>query len=228
MKTKIKYFIVNFLFLIGIVIVILLTSCNNSTKLIDTKELYSEAIKKTVEIRCSSEGTNYGYATGCIISNDGNILTNKHVVMHNGQLFENIEVRLYDAVEYHTANIVKISDTEDLALINVNISMLDSFTIGNSAIGGQNIYTIGNPNGFGLSFSEGVVSSPLRFIDYNGQQIKTIQTSIVINEGNSGGALFNEKCELIGLMSFRLRNSSGEAIQGVSFALHYSTILSFI
>lgn len=203
MRNKKSYFFITCLILLIFgFIVVYLSSCNKSKGFINTTELYSEAIKKTVEIRCSSEGTNYGYAAGCVVSNDGNILTNKHVVMHNGQLFEKVEVRMYDEAEFHHAKIIKVSDTEDLALININTSTANAFIIGDTVSGGENVYTIGNPNGFGLSFSEGKVSSPLRFVEYNGSQLKTIQTSIVINEGNSGGALFNEKCELIGLISF--------------------------
>ena len=63
---------------------------------------------------------------------------------------------------------------------------------------------------------------------YNGKEIKTTQTSIIINEGNSGGPLFNADGELIGLITFRLRNGSGEIIQGVSFALHYSVLKDFL
>lgn len=211
--------------LLSIVVITVFAGCGKTA---DTKELYLDAIRKTVEIRCYNSNDKTGYATGCIISGDGKILTNKHVIMTDGEPFATIEVRPYDSEEYIEAEILEISDKEDLALIKIVKETKYFFSLGDSVGGGESVYTIGNPNGFGLSFSEGKVASPLRFVDYNNVQIKTIQTSIIINEGNSGGALFNEKCELIGLISFRLRNSAGEVIQGVSFAIHYSVLAEFI
>lgn len=204
------------------------TACTKRNTM-DTKQLYAECIQKTVEIRCTMDGTKYGYATGCVLSKDGNILTNRHVVMHNSELFKSIEVRFYNEYTYHSAKVLKVSSTDDLALIKIeDIKPNKIFTIGNSVVGGESVYTIGNPHGFGLSFVEGKVSSPVRYVGYNGYHIKTIQTSLVINEGNSGGGLFNDRGELIGIMSFRLRVSSGEVLQGIAFAIHFTSIQTFL
>lgn len=208
------------------ILVIFIGGC--CQKSFDTKDIYQFAIQRTVEIRSYNEFDNIGYATGCIISDDGKILTNKHVVNLKGSNFKNVEIRFYNSEEFIPATIVSVSTTDDLAVIKIEQQTEHFFQIGKSVVGGENVYTIGNPNGFGLSFSEGKVSSPLRKMQNNGNIVDTIQTSIVINEGNSGGALINDQCELIGLMSFRLRNNGGEVIQGVSFAVHYSVINSFI
>lgn len=204
-----------------------LFGCSSETTA-DTVKIYNEAIKKTVEIRCSDSENKVGYATGCVVSNDGQILTNKHVVLSEDAFFEKIEVRFYNSDDYIMATVVKISETDDLALLKIDKETKDCFSLGQVIYGGERVYTIGNPNGYGLSFSEGVVSSPLKYVKYKDDEIKATQTSITINEGNSGGPLFNEKGELVGIVTFRLRNASGSILNGMSFALHHSVIKQFL
>ena len=93
---------------------------------------------------------------------------------------------------------------------------------------GQPIFTIGNPNGFGLSFTSGVISSKLKKVVYDSKTIEAIQTSLVINEGNSGGPVFNKFGQLVGLISFRLKDKQGDVIQGVSFAIPVLKISEFL
>lgn len=181
-----------------------------------------------MEIRSKDATNSVAYATGCVISDDGKILTNKHVVMSTDSLFESIEVRFYNSNDFVRANLLKISETDDVAFIQIEQDTEAYFRVGTEIKGGERVFTIGNPDGIGLSFCEGVVSSPLRYIQHNGQTIKATQTSISINEGNSGGPLFNLDGELVGLMTFRWKNSTNEALQGVSFALHYSVIAQFL
>lgn len=228
MKLYIKGKLQIICFLVSIILfsVISFPSCTSTTS--DTEKLYSDTIKKVVEIRCYNAEDNIGYATGCVISNDGQILTNKHVIMSNDNFFQHIQIRFYNSNNFIPASILKVSATEDLALIKVKQETKNIFTLGRSINGGERVFTIGNPNAFGLSFIEGIVSSPLRNVKHNGNEMKTIQTSITINEGNSGGPLFNVDGELVGLITFRLRNGSSEIIHGVSFALHFSIIKDFL
>ena len=76
--------------------------------------------------------------------------------------------------------------------------------------------------------TKGVISSNARRIIHNEDNILTLQTSLVINDGNSGGPIFNKNGELLGIISFQLNDSYGEIIQGVSFGLPISTIKAFI
>lgn len=196
---------------------------------VNDEELYRDTIKKTVEIRCFDTVEKMGFATGCVISENGLILTNKHVVMTDeDHYFQNIEVRFFDCDDFIVADVMRVSESEDLALIRIDRKTEEAFLVGNHVNRGEEVYTIGNPNGFGLSFLKGTVSAPERCVVYKGQEIKTTQVSIVINEGNSGGPLFNANGELIGLITFRLRNTSKEIIQGVSFALHFTSIQQFL
>lgn len=79
-----------------------------------------------------------------------------------------------------------------------------------------------------MSFTNGVVSSSERNIIHNGQTLKTIQTSFVINEGNSGGPVFNKTGQLLGIISFRLKDKNNDVIHGVSFAIPSSVIHDFL
>lgn len=194
------------------------------------EQVFNENINKTVEIRISNDGVTWGYGTGCFVSSDGMILTNKHMVFSKSlnANYETIQVRLATESEFLDASIVKISTEVDLALIKIERKNTQYFSIANSVNNGQEIYTIGNPNGFGLSFTKGNVSSNLRNVIYEDETIQAIQTSLVINEGNSGGPVFNKNGDLLGLISFRLKDRRGEVIQGVSFAVPSQQITQFL
>ncbi len=196
----------------------------------NTEDIFNNNIMKTVEVKISDDEVSWGYATGCFIDESGLILTNKHVVYNKSASanYAFIEVRLADMQEWISASVVQVSDKEDLATIKIDKQNVDCFSLQEKVSNGESIYTIGNPNGFGLSFTSGVVSSNNRNIIYDGETIKTIQTSFVINEGNSGGPVFNNKGELVGIISFRLKDKSNEVIQGVSFVIPTKTIKEFL
>jgi len=222
--------------LISIILMLyLITSISTCTKLqkitrITDENIFDKNINKVVEIRVSNDNSTWGYGTGCFISSDGNILTNKHMVYNQttNDYYEIIQIRLPSKTEYEIANVVKISETDDIAIINIKKTNLPYFKISNNYHNGEEIYTIGNPNGFGLSFTKGNISSKLRYVTYNNENIEAIQTSLVVNEGNSGGPVFNKNGQLIGIISFRLKDKKGDVIQGVSFAIPSYKIENFV
>ena len=192
--------------------------------------IYDENINKVVEIRCSNDMIAFAYGTGCFVSTNGEILTNKHLVYNENLAsnFEIVQVRLPIENDFIDAKIVKISEQDDLALIKIEKTNTQYFDITKKLENGQEIYTIGNPNGFGLSFTKGNVSSKLRNITYEGMSMSVIQTTFVINDGNSGGPVFDKNGFLIGLISFRLKDNSLNIIHGVSFAVPASQIIDFL
>ncbi len=115
-----------------------------------------------------------------------------------------------------------------MAAIKINKQNTSYFELNKNICNGETIYTIGNPNGFGLSFTNGVVSSQERNVIHEGVTIKTFQTSFVINEGNSGGPIFDKNGKLLGIISFRLKDKNNDVISGVTFCLPYTTIKNFI
>lgn len=220
----INYIILATLFIFNIFASIYLVTTN------DTKIIFNENILKVVEIKVSDDELTWGYATGFFIDGNGTILTNKHVAynLSTSANYNIIRVRLANVDEWLDAEVVKVSDTDDLATVKINKSGTKFFEFANTIDNGETIYTIGNPNGFGLSFTTGVVSSSERNVIYNKQTIKTFQTSFVINEGNSGGPIFNKDGKLLGIISFRLKDKNEDVIQGVSFALPFETIKLFL
>ncbi|NCC70792.1 serine protease [bacterium] len=195
-----------------------------------TEDIFNNNILKVVEIKVSDDEITWGYATGFFIDNNGTILTNKHVAYNSitNANYNLIQVRLANEDEWLVAEVVKINDDNDLATIKIDKSNTNYFELEENFSNGETIFTIGNPNGFGLSFTTGVISSSERNVIYNEQTIKTMQTSFVINEGNSGGPVFNKCGKLLGIISFRLKDRNEDVIQGVSFALPSLTIKLFI
>ena len=192
--------------------------------------IYEDNISKVVEIKVTDDDNTWGYATGFFVDKNGTILTNKHVVMNTStnKCYKKILVATATSAEFVQAEVLKVSETDDLALIKVDMQKTDYFKLGKGVDNGEEIYTIGNPSGFGLSFTSGVVSSSSRNVIYNGQTINCIQASFVINEGNSGGPVFNVDGELIGIISFRLKDNKNDIIQGCSFVIPIQTIKNFL
>ena len=229
MKTKVLI-----IGIVGIILSLALSITSLSLVLINLSKsdenIFNQNINKVVEIRVSSDNTVFAYGTGCFISSSGEILTNKHMV-YNQTLdcdYQTIQVRLPLEENFVDAEILKISEDSDLAIIKIDKNNTQFFQIGKNVENGQEIYTIGNPSGFGLSFLKGNVSSKLRNIVYNDVLAQVMQTSLVVNEGNSGGPVFDRNGNLVGLISFRLKDKNHETIQGVSFAVPINKINDFL
>ncbi|MBS0583520.1 MAG: Do family serine endopeptidase [Proteobacteria bacterium] len=158
-------------------------------------------------------GGGESHGSGFVISNDGYILTNNHVV--DGA--EKVIVRLSDRRELD-AKVVGTDKTSDVALLKVNASGLPAVSIGDSAKlkPGQWVVAIGSPFGFDHTVTHGVVSYVGRG-NRSEQYVPFIQTDVPINPGNSGGPLFNLDGQVVGINSQIYSNSGG--YMGVSFAV---------
>lgn len=151
--------------------------------------------------------------SGVIISNDGYIVTNNHVV---GEADE-IEVKLNDNREFK-GRIIGCDPTTDLALIKIDAKDLPAIKIGNSddLKLGQWVLAVGNPFNLTSTVTAGIVSAKARSLGANGIE-SFIQTDAAINSGNSGGALVNEKGELVGINAM-LYSQTG-SYSGYGFAI---------
>lgn len=164
-------------------------------------------------------GSSEGAGSGVIISEDGYILTNNHVV--SGA--ENIVVTLADGTEYN-AVVVGSDSTTDTAVIKIEAQGLTAAVLGDSddLEVGELAVAIGNPLGeYANSLTVGVISAldrQLTFIEDDGQTytMNLLQTDTAISPGNSGGALINSFGEVIGITSAK---SSGDAVEGIGFAI---------
>lgn len=153
--------------------------------------------------------------SGFIISDDGYILTNNHVV--DGA--DEVTVRLHDKREF-VAKSIGVDPLSDLALLKIEAEGLPklSFAKPGSLKVGQWVVAIGSPFGLDYSASAGIVSALGRSISSNqSQYIPFIQTDVAINPGNSGGPLFNLKGEVVGINSQIYTRSGGS--NGLSFSI---------
>lgn len=151
--------------------------------------------------------------SGFIVSSDGYVLTNNHVV----NKADRITVRLSDQRELE-ATLIGNDERSDLALLKINAKNLPVVNIGNSDIlrVGDWVLAIGSPFGFDYSVTQGIVSAKERSLPRD-NYVSFIQTDVAINPGNSGGPLFNLNGEVVGINS-QIFSPSGGSV-GLSFAI---------
>ena len=156
---------------------------------------------------------NKSLGSGFIISNDGYILTNAHVVASADE----ITVRLTDKREYK-ARVVGTDKRTDVALIKIEASGLPTVRLGDPGQlkVGEWVVAIGSPFGFDNSVTAGIVSAKGRSLPQE-NYVPFIQTDVAINPGNSGGPLFNMRGEVVGINSQIYSRSGG--YMGLSFAI---------
>ena len=197
-------------------------------------EVYASTVNSTVSINCSSQSTNiFGQTTqsassgsGFIISEDGYIVTNYHVI--NGA--SSVKVTLYNGYTYDATVIGGDSDY-DVAVLKINAAGLTPVTLGNSADVnvGDSVLAIGNPLGeLTFSMSGGYVSSCNRAINVDGTPFNMIQVDASINPGNSGGPLMNLYGEVVGIVSAKYSSYSDTTVEGIGFAIPISDVQTII
>src|SRR5512139_3521827 len=159
------------------------------------------------------EQETHSLGSGFIISSDGYILTNAHVV----DSADKITVRLTDKREYK-ARVIGADKRTDVALLKIDASGLPKVTQGDPTQlkVGEWVVAIGSPFGFDSSVTAGIVSAKGRSLPQE-NYVPFIQTDVAINPGNSGGPLFNMRGEVVGINSQIYSRSGG--YMGVSFAI---------
>ena len=156
-----------------------------------------------------------GSGSGFIVSPDGYILTNAHVVMDADQ----VTVKMNDRREYQ-AKVVGIDQRTDVAVIKIDAKNLPVVRIGDATKlkPGEWVLAIGSPFGFENSATAGIVSATSRSLPNEGNNyVPFIQTDVAVNPGNSGGPLFNLAGEVIGINSQIFSRTGG--YMGLSFAI---------
>lgn len=193
-------------------------------------------IKVTYQVSSffGGSGTTEATGSGIIISEDGYIVTNNHVISSESnssyyQLSEatGIKVNLYGDTESYDATVVGTDSYTDLAVLKIEKSGLTPATLGDSGNLkiGEFVMAIGNPLGLDYSVTCGVVSAIDRDISIDGTSYNAIQTDAAINSGNSGGALVNSKGEVVGINTLKF---SGNGVEGMGFAIPISSATSII
>ena len=172
----------------------------------------------------NSTGTATG--SGIIISEDGYILTNNHIVATSSDdsFYEvsdatKVSVTLFEDETEYEAKIIGKDEQTDLAVIKIDKTGLTPSEFANSdeLKVGEFAMAVGNPLGLGTTVTTGSVGAVNRkVVDDNGQSFTLIQTDAAINSGNSGGALVNSLGQVIGINTLKL---SGEGVEGIGFAI---------
>ncbi len=160
-------------------------------------------------------GGGVSFGSGFIISSDGYVLTNHHVIANTDEVL----VRLADRREFK-AKVIGSDEMSDVALLKLEATGLPILQIAdsNKVKPGQWVIAIGSPFGFDHSVTAGIVSGIGRpSLDGNQRYVPFIQTDVAINRGNSGGPLMNTAGEVVGINSQIFSNSGG--YMGVSFAI---------
>ena len=174
--------------------------------------------------------------SGIVISEDGYILTNNHVVSSESSSYyyaieeaSKMTVNLYnDSTEYE-ATIIGTDEYTDLAVIKIDATNLTPAVLGNSdnVKVGEFAMAIGCPLGLDITVTSGIISAVNRTVSdgSSGTEYTCIQTDAAINSGNSGGALVNSNGEVIGINTLKL---SGTGVEGMGFAIPISSTTDII
>ena len=209
----------------------------DTSKQMTPAEVYAQNVNSTVGIRTSITTNYWGYQTqsaaagsGFILSADGYVLTNYHVVENS----DSITVSLYNGEEYD-ATLVGCDQSNDIAVLKIDAEGLTPAVLGDSDnlnVGDQ-VVAIGNPLGE-LTFSRttGAVSALNREVTLSSNvTMDLIQTDCAINSGNSGGALFNLYGEVIGITNAKYSSSSSgseASIDNIGFAIPMNHVKNIV
>lgn len=191
------------------------------------KQLYERCMPSVVGISGYINGKiGYNWGSGVILTEDGLILTNTHVI----EGCDSAKVTLFDDREFE-AKLVGADSISDIALLKIDARHLPAADFGDSSTltVGQQVAAIGNPLGeqFRMTLTDGIISAISRDINYNGRTMTLMQTNAALNEGNSGGPLFNMHGQVIGITNMKMM-SSESSIEGIGFAIPTSTVLTVV
>lgn len=197
-------------------------------------EVYAANVNSVVSINSTSKTTNvFGQTvpaassgTGFIVTADGYIVTNQHVVSGATE----VQVTLYGG-ETYPATVIGGDSEYDVAVIKIDAKDLTPVILGNSTEVnvGDTILAVGNPLGeLTFSQSQGTVSCCNRAINVDGTPFNMIQIDASINPGNSGGPLFNLYGEVVGIVSAKYSSYSNTSVEGLGFAIPISDVQAII
>ena len=197
------------------------------TEALTLQQLYAKCLPSVVGINTYQKGREYAWGTGVIMTSDGYVITNAHV-LDDGDA---AEVILPDGTVY-PAKLVGADSISDIALLKVEAKGLAAAEFLDSALVqvGDEAIAIGNPLGkeFSGSMSTGIISGVSRDVDYNNRTMTLLQTDAALNSGNSGGALFNIYGQVVGITNMKMMGSFTSAIEGVGFAIPTVTVKEMV
>ncbi len=203
-----------------------LTGTASSSGGLSVADVVSNVSSSVVEITTESLATSNflqqyvtsGAGSGVILSTDGYIVTNNHVVSGASK----ITVTTKDGQSYN-ATLIGTDSKTDLAVLKVEAEGLNAAVLGDSDAlqVGEDAIVIGNPLGqLGGTVTNGIISAKSRDVTIDGETMSLLQTNAAVNPGNSGGGLFDRSGNLVGVINAK---SSGSDVEGLGFAIPINT-----
>lgn len=186
------------------------------------QELYNRCLPSVVGVR-GDIGWGYSWGTGIVMTSNGYILTNTHVLDNATAA----QVILYDGSEYE-AKLVGADAISDVAVLKIEATGLTAAQFGdsNTLSVGDEVVAIGNPINevFSGTMTEGIISGVSREMTYNGRTMTLLQTNAALNEGNSGGPLFNMYGQVVGITNMKVVTTGTAMVEGIGFAIPSTTV----
>ena len=196
-----------------------------SDEVLTYQEIYDRNIAAVVSIRAYQTGGG-STGTGVVMTADGYIITNYHVIQGSYQ----VEVVLADD-SVHQALLVGGDQTNDLAVLKIDAAGLTPAQFGDSDLlrVGDPALAIGNPLGEELrgTMTDGIISAISRDVNVDGNTMTLIQTTAALNSGNSGGALLNDRGQVVGITNMKMTSYSG-SVEGLGFAIPTNTVKAIV
>lgn len=191
---------------------------------------YEKSINKVVEIYSYDDTDSKSYGTGWFINID-TITTNFHVISYiedeDVKIYKKICIRFCDEEKYTDVSMIKYDESKDIAFLKYSgVHKHSSFKEGGFKTG-DNCFSIGNYNNYGLSYKNGIISLKEVYLNYNDLNQTFIQCEINIGKGDSGAPIFNQQGKVLGMISFRKANSSGVIEQGFAYAIPIERIVEY-
>ena len=182
-------------------------------------EIYQKCVPSIVSLRAEGENV-YSTGTGILMSSDGYLLTNAHVIADSSRVY----VFLHDETVLE-ARLVGADADEDIAVLKVEAQGLTPAQFGDSdqLLCGDMVVAIGDPLGYRTSITQGIVSALNRTVYVDGVYMEVIQTSAPINFGNSGGALINDHGQVVGITTMKIV-SEDNTVEGLGFAIPMNNV----
>ena len=165
--------------------------------------------------------TQVGSGSGIVMTKDGYIITNWHVVTDTdtGKQYDEVDVTLHNGKVYKNAKVIGADQSTDLAVIKVEATDLSPAEFGDSSkmVLGTRVIALGNAGGLQWSATQGIISGRARDVyEDTGYSIKCLQTDAAINPGNSGGPLINNQGQVIGINSAKIASTD---VEGLGFSI---------
>ncbi|MCR5350816.1 MAG: serine protease [Acholeplasmatales bacterium] len=211
-----------------LLIVIVFSSCSKTNEI----NIYEKTINSIVEVK-KTEGDSDSFGTAICINEDGDFITNYHVIKRNNantDISYQICIRYSFEEDYRIADVIKFDVENDMALIHVddNIHKKIKFCNLSKIKNGDTVYALGNSQNQGITMTKGIISNYRVNVKVDNYIRTTIVSDSFICEGNSGGALLNTNAELVGMTSFRLKDEYGNIIEGLTYSIPIDIIIEFI